>query len=356
MTNAGTPPRGDEFEFTLLGPGYGESIALHIGGGAWVLVDSCLDEDGMPAALRYLEGIGVDPARAVVLVVATHWHDDHIRGMARTLEACGKAVFCCAAALCQNEFLSIVGALEERRFCVAGSGAREIHGVFTRLRETVSQPTFAVANRLVFACGPCKIWALSPDDMAFQSFLQSIGRLVPDAGQAKTRMRTLSPNATAVVLWVDVEDVAVLLGADMEKRGWAAILQSGERPAGKASAFKVPHHGSANADEPGVWQRMLDADPVAVLTPWRRGNRSLPSQSDMRRILSCTQKAYATANPMATAGARRGGRSQAVARTIRESGVQLRDLATTLSAVRLRRPFGLQAQWRIQTIGSACHL
>lgn len=101
---------------------------------------------------------------------------------------------------------------------------------------------------------------------------------------------------------------------------------------------------------------MLDADPVAVLAPWRRGNRFLPIRSDMRRILSCTQDAYATANPTATTGARHGSRNQAVARTIRESGVRLRPLAVTLNAVRLRRSFGLQAQWRIQPIGSAGHL
>lgn len=37
--------------------------------------------------------------------------------------------------------------------------------------------------------------------------------------------------------------------------------------AGTASAFKLPHHGSANADEPGIRERMLEPAPVAVLTP-----------------------------------------------------------------------------------------
>ena len=41
VTDGGNPPRDDEFELTLLGPGYGESIVMHVGDGAWVLVDSC---------------------------------------------------------------------------------------------------------------------------------------------------------------------------------------------------------------------------------------------------------------------------------------------------------------------------
>lgn len=72
MTNAAGPPEDDEFEIILLGPGYGESIVLHVGNGVWVVVDSCLDRDGRPGALRYLEGIGLEPAQSVALIVATH--------------------------------------------------------------------------------------------------------------------------------------------------------------------------------------------------------------------------------------------------------------------------------------------
>ena len=83
-----------------------------------ILVDSCLDKHGIPGALRYLESIGLDPAQAVALSVATHWHDDHIRGMARLVEACGQAAFCCAGALSRKEFLAAVHALEDRHLSV----------------------------------------------------------------------------------------------------------------------------------------------------------------------------------------------------------------------------------------------
>lgn len=357
VTMAETPPGRDELELTLFGPGYGESIVLHVGDGAWVIVDSCIDEGGAPRALRYLENLGLDPAEAVVLIVATHWHDDHIRGMAKLVEACDGAAFCCAGALRGEEFLSIVGALEGRPFSGAGSGVREIHGVFARLAEAASKPTFALANRRIFSRNGCEIWSLSPDDAAFWRFLKSVGGLLPDVGQTKTRVASLAPNEAAVALWIGIGDVSVLLGSDLEKPGWTSILKSGERPDGaaSASAFKVPHHGSANADEQKVWERMLEPAPFAVLTPWRRGGRTLPGENDVRRILSHTGNAYATAKAGAlesTPGRRQGP----VDRTIRESGIPLRRLPMSPGWLRLRRPPGSRTSWTVETFGSACHL
>ena len=352
---AGNPPDEDEFEVVLLGPGYGESIVLHIGSGGWVIVDSCINAEGKPRALEYLESIGVNPAQVVDLVVATHWHDDHIRGMARLVEVCSKAKFCCANALLNNEFLAAVGALEGRHLSADGSGVREIHRVFTGLKSKASRTKFAAVNRLIHAQDKCEIWSLSPSDAAFRNFLQSIGRLFPSESRTKTRVPSVTPNDMSVVLWIGVDDIAVLLGSDLEKRGWVEILQSEERPTGKASVFKVPHHGSESAHEPDVWNRMLDPNPIAVLAPWRKGGNVLPSQRDVRRILTHTTNAYSTASTGLSAPpqARRHG---IVARTMRNTGIELRQLAMSPGAIRLRRPLGSRGQWKIETFGSACGL
>ena len=355
MTQMGKPPRKGEIELTLLGPGYGESIVLHVGGGVWVLVDSCVDTDGTPRALRYLESIGVDPAEAVVLIVATHWHDDHIRGIANLAEICHQATFCCASVFCQKEFLAAAHALEGHHFSVAGSGLRELHNVISRLVQVASKPVLALANRRIFVQGSCEIWSLSPNDSTFQAFLRSIGSLVPGEGQGKRRIPDLSPNEVAVALWVKIEDLAVLLGSDLEKQGWIQILQNGARPSGRASAFKVPHHGSENAHEPSVWERMLDSNPVAILTPWHRGGSNLPRQQDVRRILSCTTNAYTTARIGSSTRAP-VSRSNMVKRTIRESGVKLRRLAMSTGAVRLRHLLGSRTGWKVETFEPACHL
>ena len=292
------------------------------------------------------------------MIVATHWHDDHIRGMSQLVATCEKAVFCCASALCQSEFIAAADALESRHLTVAGSGVREIHRVISRLSQTAARPTMAIANRLVFARGACEIWSLSPDDAAFQGFLRSVGSLMPSGSPAKARIPTMSPNEVAVALWIRVGDVAVLLGSDLEKLGWTSILQSGARPTGRASVFKVPHHGSENGHEPGVWQQMLDLEPFAVLTPWRKGGRVLPRPTDVRRIRSCTPNAYVTARlgSSGSAKSKASRRLHLVDKTVRESGVKLRRVPMSLDGVRLRRSIGDQGRWNVAMFGSSCHL
>ena len=72
MIDYGTPPAADEIEITLFGPGYGEAIAIHLGEGVWLLVDSCIDPDSKaPASETYLEQIGVN-AEQVRAIVASH--------------------------------------------------------------------------------------------------------------------------------------------------------------------------------------------------------------------------------------------------------------------------------------------
>ena len=140
----------------------------------------------------------------------------------------------------------------------------------------------------------CTISSLSPGDEVFQRFLTSVAQLIPGQGENKSRIRSLSPNEVAVALWIDVREFFLLLGADLEKRGWVAVLESEARPAGKASVFKVPHHGSENANEPAVWDQMLEDEPVAVLSPWRRGRGVLPTTPDVARILRATPNAWIT--------------------------------------------------------------
>lgn len=350
-----SPPGPDEPELTLIGPGYGESIVLHVGDGAWVLVDSCIDSDGTPRALAYLRDIGVDPARSVCMVVASHWHDDHIRGMAQTVRSCENASFCCAAALRSEEFLSAVEALERRHLTVAGSGVRELHRVFSGIVEKKKSPQFATANCRLFRRGACEIWSLSPSNSAIQTFWRSVGARLPGEGETKTRVPDLSPNEAAVVLWVRVADVAMLLGSDLEAEGWGEILRSEARPDERASVFKVPHHGSQGAHEPGVWERMLTPDPVAVLTPWSRGGRVLPRASDVQRLTSCAPQVYATAPADSLARKPKRGRKH-VDRALQGSGITLRKLAIPSGAIRLRRKAGSAGAWKVDLIGEAHRL
>ena len=148
----------------------------------------------------------------------------------------------------------------------------------------------------------------------------------------------------------------MLLGSDLERHGWMEILQSEARPPGKASAFKIPHHGSGNAHAPMVWQQMLDPSPFAVLATWQRGSSALPRRRDVERILSNTANTWSRARA-GSVTARAWPQSGMVVRTIREAGIKLRELPMSPGMmVRLRRAIGKQAPWNVELSGTACHL
>lgn len=355
VTSARVPPPTNVLEITLIGPGYGESVVLHVGRNKWIIVDSCEDEVGYPQPLRYLHDMQVDAASSVALVVATHWHDDHIRGMGQLVAECRAATFVCASAFLKHEFLTAVQALEERHLSSAGSGFREIFSVFSTLRRRRAQPLLAIADRHVLSDGDCDVWSLSPSDAVVVDFFRSIvdGRV--QEGERKDRVPTLTPNRTSVALWVSVRDAAALLGGDLPREEWLTILEHRRGPRGMADVFKIPHHGSPDADVPRVWTEMLDPQPYAILTPWHRGGMSRPTSTDARRLLSYSKHVYATTRDRRRA-LRSRQRSGVIRRTIAGTGIDVRSAVTSVGAIRLRKAIGKAENWKVELFGGACHL
>ena len=138
--------------------------------------------------------------------------------------------------------------------------------------------------------------------------------------------------------------------------GWLEILESDSEEDRRASVFKIPHHGSWHAHEDRVWHEMLQRDPIAALTPWRRGGRELPRKTDIGRILSLTGMAYATASREDLRSRSIRGRDRAVERTIRETGAKIRTVSLSSGMIRLRKKADSLADWNIETLGSACRL
>jgi hypothetical protein len=220
-----------------------------------MVVDSCLDSDGQPAALAYLRDIRVDPATAVRWVIATHWHDDHIRGLSKTLHACKSAKFCCSDALGRREFPATVAPYDERTNFVGGSGVSEI---FEVLEELVSSrrgsPSRAAQDRRIeridgsdLAHGVhCEIWTLSPSDSQYQKFLIEIGALVPELKQTKRRFPQQKTNLLSVVILIQIGSLGILLGADLEPQESphfenGVISRLFGPHAGRKEGPKVPH-------------------------------------------------------------------------------------------------------------------
>jgi hypothetical protein len=306
-----TPPAPDELEVSVIGPGKGECIVVHLGHNEWCIVDSCIPrESATPAALNYLGGFGREALQGVKLIVATHWHDDHIRGLSKLLEGMPNAAFACSLALSAENFAILVE--QARTAMQSNSGVDEFAEIFDLLLKNrgavpknLTAPKFAVENRkLLHLSGgsrtyPVTVTALSPSDGTVKKAFKDISKWLPKIGERQTKIVNQSPNRTSVVLWLEIGSRRVLLGADLENtdtagEGWLAVFTASHIGTG-AKIFKVSHHGSENGEHSDIWTKLLLGNPVAVVTPFVGGVTRLPRAKDLLRISSRTDSLYCTA-------------------------------------------------------------
>ena len=306
------PPRQAELEMTVFGPGVGECIVLHLGNGDWIIVDSCMSAvREEPAALDYLSRIGINPASSVRAVLATHWHDDHIQGMAKTLRECPKAQFVMSAALARQQFIPLVLEVNaQNRLVKHNSSASEFTEILEILasrassRFVVGPDLYAQDGSRLFRGGynnATEVWALSPSAATITNAHANLAELLVTAGEAH-RFKRFAPNDLSVALLVQTGDYSLLLGADLETTaadqfGWKAVLNSTLRPRRPSDAIKIGHHGSANADHDDIWTSMLIQKPIAVVTPFAKLSDPLPTDDDVERVREHTDMLYCTTWP-----------------------------------------------------------
>jgi hypothetical protein len=298
--------------------------------------------------LDYLNSIGVDPKSQIKLVVATHWHDDHIKGMAQLFEEAASSTFVdSTAASMFNQLVNVV--MLSTKLTARTSALREFDGILTILegrrsngqtRESVG-PCHAVANRKLFSrehpsrSVDCEVFSLSPTDGVINRAIAELSNALVDVKEGR-RPSVQGPNQLSVVLWLRVGATRVLLGADLEHvsgstEGWQAIVTSKERPDGLAQCFKISHHGSNNADCPQCWTHLLSEGPVGILTP--HAPSRLPRPSDISRLCAKTPEVFLTSDPTTYSIPRR---ENAVDRTLRDVARNRRAIAGQMGHVRMR--------------------
>ena len=213
------PPGDDVVEVAVFGPGKGESVLVHLGYGSWLVVDSCVDLAGASAPLAYLDSIGV--ARdSIEMVLASHWHDDHIAGLSQVVQSAPSARFACSQALQTDEFLNLVAAADLRPMVRATSGVREFGRVLAVLTETNRKPAWAGVDRLLISrTDPCVVraHALSPSDAAMTESFHRFGELLRMQDDPNRRsVPRPERNPAAVVLHLTVGNATMLLCSDLE--------------------------------------------------------------------------------------------------------------------------------------------
>lgn len=371
-----TRPGDKDVEVHLFGPGYGESVLVHLGFNEWLIVDSCVARGSRVAApTAYLESIGIDPSTAVKVIVASHWHDDHVRGLSEVVRKCKSAEFWCSSALLEREFLVLMTAVTKRPMTRAGSGVDEFRDVIEELRARAAGQRvagiglhFAESDKLIWqrqtpADHVAVVHSLSPSDAERLLSMQAIAGLVKGLSERRPqgRIPPIRPNNTAVALHVRIGGARLLLGADLEEIGkppwrdcgWTAVVASPRRPSAKSTLFKVAHHGSETAHCEPVWTDMLESKPLAILTPFKNGSVSLPTEADAMRLRERAGDVFMTTRH----ATRRAKPANPV--VAREFGLTARAVwqAAAMGHVRASIPEGeARTEWRVATLNGATRL
>jgi beta-lactamase superfamily II metal-dependent hydrolase len=279
------PPLEDEVEITLLGRGVGESVVVHLLGGKWMIVDSCL-HGKKPAAQWYLDELDVNPDDVEIIVV-THFHSDHYRGIDRLHTYYSRARLMITEALREDQFRAIqhdegepaiLGRLpltirraEERRIGSLTSGLRGLK-----------------AGQEIFANAKVMVKAVSPSDSAVNLSNAELGHaLQAGLDSDAIRSRLADDNRCSVAMRLDIDGIRVLLGSDLicdpAAYGWKAVLDDPNhqhlRP---SSLVKVPHHGGISAHDEGMWDRLVEMGSVILVAPYWPS--AIPTDEDIARL------------------------------------------------------------------------
>ncbi|MFY9328181.1 MAG: MBL fold metallo-hydrolase [Georgfuchsia sp.] len=356
--NLGNAPAPTVKEVTVIGPGQGESVVVHLGNGEWLVVDSCASSSSRvsSAPLQYLTSIGVDVSNDVKLIVVSHWDDDHIRGISNLLDACRSAVFCCSTSFTEREFIKFVEAMSLGGKTTGNGNVSEFNKCLRILADRKQIIRRAFPGRQLSDKGQPTIKSWSPSDFDDACFLEYVASYYPADWAAMRRAIPGSPNLTSVVISIDWEDVSILLGADMEtstdiRRGWGAIAAEANRVGfEKGGLVKIPHHGSEGAHDERMWSQLLHDLPISIVAPFGKGAiKSRPPQpSDIKRIVDLSSQTYLTANKKPLLPKKK---SAAVARSLREGGIRLSAGNSAIGMVRMRKAQG--SDWTTDLFGAA---
>lgn len=198
LPTPGWPPPG--WVMVACDIGQGDGLVLNLGGGSAVVVDAGPDPDLMD---HCLDRLGV---RAVPIVVVSHFHADHVDGLAGVFS--GRRV----------------GLVETSPVADPDGGARLVATVARR----AGVPVRVVRYGETTTVGPVRWQVLGP-----------VRDRYPESDSP--------PNDASVVMLVEVRGVRLLLMGDEERPSQADLRRTTTDL--RADVLKVAHHGSSKQDD-----------------------------------------------------------------------------------------------------------
>jgi competence protein ComEC len=203
LPTPGWPPDG--WVLVAYDVGQGDGLVLNAGGGAGVVVDTGPDPPAMDACLDRLD------VKALPVVVLTHFHADHVDGLAAVLT--GRRV----------------GEVDVTATQEPAYGAEQVHRWARTAQVPVRVPSYGEVRR---------VGALT---------WQVVGPVTTGApgGQEEGEEGSVANNASLVLLVV-VRGVRILMAGDMEPAAQQRL--DAALPGLRVDVLKVPHHGSRYQD------------------------------------------------------------------------------------------------------------
>lgn len=342
MVNA--PPLKNEIELTIIGTGggYGESIVIKLAYDEWIIVDSCVDPKTQePLALWYLNELKIN-LDFVKLIVCTHWHNDHIRGLSKILSKCLNAELCIPSVNDLKNFLYLCGldaakskkgskaSLTEFSRCLDISKERNIYITKSQADQILYRKEF---NNVIF-----NIYSLSPSPKTLHDFDQEVKQLITDFGQSNTAVVNKSPNEKSVALLITFNNERVILGSDLEigkseHEGWNHIVNySKVLDTVKSKLYKVPHHGSENAYREDIFNKIVNENATLKLTPYR--SQGLPTAEMLEKYSGHTNSLFLTSQMTHSSKAKK--RDKSIEKQILRSVKNISEIKYQLGIVQSR--------------------
>jgi beta-lactamase superfamily II metal-dependent hydrolase len=351
-------PDSNDLEVSVFGPGFGECIAIHLPGGKWILVDSCRNSEGQPATLAYLREMGVEAGSDVAMVVASHWHFDHVDGIAELVRECQSAEPVISQALQARELLAFTKAsqylgptaprsIEELRRLTdvvdAASPIRYITTAQARLKLLESRYGTLISS----------VDALSPSPASVSIAMRQLSQSRLEAGRELEAPRA-DHNSACVVLRIRSGDVGILLTSDLETRadparGWLAVVDASGAEAHRSEVIKISHHGSINGDADVIWSHLLAEAPMGIVTHFHNGSVHLPSRGQLEAIAGRCSGLFSTSGPAWTPMALT---AEAAAELLAQGG-SLSSQPVGLGHVRVRIRPEDESEWHLSVCGPA---
>lgn len=294
------PPKNNEFELTVFGPGFGESIVVYIPDLGWAVIDSCefgpVNQRFVPP-LQYLISRN---AQKLAFLVLTHPHKDHYKGMEQIIDHylgridricryAGDGVRELGAYLVNRSIKGTPGAVSLAAVLKAFKKAVD-HGAESRRLGAMTQiipRKNASVNNISFEV---EVLSLSPLAADEESYIDILKEAFPKAKGQITEVPDHKHNLIASAIWILVGEVVVILGSDVEEgktqsSGWRGVVGSVDAPDLCVKALKVSHHGSPNAHCKQAWEKHCERGEItSVVTPYDRGVLPRPSEEDIKRI------------------------------------------------------------------------